>query len=141
MADQQDQALGYVWQSAEHGQWAPSGKVSPAIDVDSHNRAVEAAELARWGGRPDGAIGYYAVTERETGNREYGQFRARVMGCPVIVKTWIGTVIGHGVVTAAYQHNFGGRFVAITVHGTNGARYHGRASYDNGTCVRLHRAK
>lgn len=42
---------------------------------------------------------------------------------------------------AIYRHNFGGRFISLTVRGTNGARYSGRASYDWGQCVRLRRAK
>lgn len=31
--------------------------------------------------------------------------------------------------------------VSIRVRGTNGAIYYGRASWDNGTCIWLHKAK
>ena len=57
------------------------------------------------------------------------------------VKTWDEVQLG--VITSAhvYRHNRGGRFVSLRMIGTNGATYHGRASWDNGTAIRLRKAK
>lgn len=57
------------------------------------------------------------------------------------VTTWLGTVIGRITYLTVYRHNFGGRFISLSVQGTNGAVYYGRASWDSGTCVNLRRAK
>jgi hypothetical protein len=57
------------------------------------------------------------------------------------VTTWTGEVLGAITSARVYPHNFGGRFVAITVKGTNGAIYHGRASYDNASCIWLRKAR
>jgi len=54
------------------------------------------------------------------------------------------TVTRSGFVPAnviSQRRNLGGRFISLRVQGTNGARYHGRASYDWGQCVWLRRSK
>lgn len=58
-----------------------------------------------------------------------------------VVTLWTGEVIGRITSARVYTNNFGGRLVAIRVTGTNGAKYYGRASWDNGNCIVLHRAK
>lgn len=114
-------AVGYVFASTEHGQYDPAGQVHVA-DVDAHNRQVEAEELARWTEAPARMLGYYD----EASNT---------------VRTWLGTSLGTIVRWRVYRHNFGGQMVAMTVQGTNGARYYGRASFDTGTCVWLRKGR
>lgn len=40
-----------------------------------------------------------------------------------------------------YRHNFGGRFVAITARDEAGQLWHGRASFDGGDLITMHRSK
>lgn len=96
----------------------PSGqRIDPAVVAD-HNAAIERAELRTWRDQPSHAFAYY---DEKTSR----------------VTTWLGTSLGRIDRWKVYRHNFGGRLVAIHVVGTNGASYHGRASYDHGTCIRL----
>lgn len=111
-------------------------------DTDAHNKAVEQAELTAWRDQPDRQLGYYAFPAeltRPTPRYYRANFHPLVAGATVT--TWMGTVIG--VITEAnvYPHNFGARIVSLTMRGTNGAMYHGRASWDNGSCISLRRAK
>jgi hypothetical protein len=53
------------------------------------------------------------------------------------VSNWPGHVMGEIIAASVYSHNFGGRFVSLRVRMFNGAIYHGRASWDNGTCINL----
>jgi hypothetical protein len=89
---------------------------------DDRNAAIEAAELARWATAPAEQVAYYRFADDT-------------------VTTWRGVVIGRIVSANVYRHNFGGRFVSVRVMGTNGAEYHGRASWDNGTVIRLRRVR
>jgi hypothetical protein len=57
------------------------------------------------------------------------------------VSTWRGVRLGTITAARVYRHNFGARMVAVTVQGTNGAQYYGRASYDHGQCITLHKRK
>jgi hypothetical protein len=57
------------------------------------------------------------------------------------VTTWRGVTLGTITSARVYPHNFGSRMLAITVRGTNGAEYYGRASYDWGQCVTLRRRR
>jgi hypothetical protein len=110
--------------------------------TSTHNAAVEARVLAEWATRPANAVGYFSFPSEDefaarTGPR---QWRASVFpyrnGAPVT--TWMGTVIGSVMSALVYRHNLGGRFVSLTIMGTNGATYSGRASWDNGNCINLH---
>lgn len=103
--------------------FTPNG--TPNIDPttsDARNRDLERAELARWNERPTVHLAYYDDKTR-------------------VVSTWLGTQIGTITTCHIYRHNFGARMITLTVQGNNGAQYHGRASYDNGTCIRLRRCK
>lgn len=81
---------------------------------------------------------------RETYTRSFAPLLGDKRGNPqqwANVTTWSGSLLGYIVDAKVYAHNFGGRMVSLTVQGTNGARYYGRASYDRGTVVRLRRMK
>ncbi len=86
------------------------------------NAVIERAELDHWKTQPDVMLAYYDISK-------------------VKVTTWPGTMLGTITYSRVYRHNFGGRFVALRVHGNNGAEYYGRASYDWGQCVRLRKVK
>jgi hypothetical protein len=130
--------------------FTPNGTqgITPA-ENDDRNKTIERAELARWQTAPDTFVAYYTFPQgtdarvnrfAELKQRNYelwcaGETRAGDASCT----TWLGTKIGTIVSARVYRHNLGGRFVCLQVRGTNGASYYGRASWDNGTVVRLRR--
>lgn len=98
---------------------------------DAQQTEVEQRVLADWRMRPQKAIAYYGIAtpaEAEAGVRSG-------------VHTFLGTRLGTIIRSRVFRHNFGARFIAIRVRATNGAEYYGRASYDWGNAVILHRAK
>ncbi len=111
----------------------------PVAGLEERNRAIERAELALWAECPARFVAYYRLPS-DIGPRPYRKaFVPSVVGATVA--TWLGTGLGQVVKARVYSHNRGGRSISLRVQGTNGAAYHGRASYDNGTVVRLHKAK
>ncbi len=82
-----------------------------------------------------------AATERANrGNRNYRPtFAPNLTGATV--SNWPGSTLGTIVSASVYRHNFGGRFVAIRARMFNGVEYVGRASWDNGSCIRMRRAQ
>jgi hypothetical protein len=104
-----------------------------------HNANMERAELAQWSERPDLFTAYFTFPNDKTG----GPYRRSF--CPSIVDarvtTWPGTIIGRITDARVFAHNFGGRVVWLSVTGTNGAEYHGRASWDNGNVIALRKVK
>ena len=102
---------GYVFDFGGR-KYDPNGAVQVS-DVETHNRAVEAAELATWAAQPDRWIVY--VDAHYAGAN---------------VKTWIGTVIGTITYANTFHHNFGSRMTTIRFRGTNGATYAGRFGSD-----------
>jgi hypothetical protein len=120
--------------------YTPNGTPGIApVDNADRNQAIETAEPAIWQDRPLRMAAYYRFPHVESGGLYRRHFNPPTTGA--VVTTWRGAVIGHIIAARVYWHNFGGRFVALTVRGTNGATYYGRASWDNGTVVRLHRSK
>ncbi len=115
--------------------------IAPEHNAD-RNAAIERAELAAWDAKPDRMLAYFKFPNDDPSNahRRFWRdaFYPTLTGAHVT--TWPGTRIGTITAARVYRHNFGGRFVAITVKGTNGATYHGRASWDNGSCVILRRS-
>jgi hypothetical protein len=111
--------------------------------TDTHNAAVEARELAVWATRPDNAVGYFRFPSEDEFETRSGSRQYRASFFPyrngATVTTWLGTTIGTVLSAHVYRHNLGGRFVSLTIMGTNGATYSGRASWDNGTCINLRR--
>lgn len=117
-----------------------------AVNNDQRNRLIDRAALESWAAAPDRFIAYYHVPNVRRGTERY---RGRTIhNAPISidlagarVTTWLGAELG--VITRArlYWHNFGGRFIAITVRGNNGACYHGRASWDWGSVIRLRKCK
>lgn len=123
--------------------YTPNGTagIDPAAS-DARNRAMEADELAAWAGQPDHFVGYYdfpAMTSPDRPSPWRQGFEPRLAGSRVT--TWLGSELGRITKARVYTNNFGARLVSITVHGSNGATYHGRASWDWGSIVRLHRSK
>lgn len=102
--------------------YTPDGTHVDPHHVEAHNAQIEAIVEAIWHGQPDHMVAYY-----DTRNQT--------------ITTWRGTVLGRITSSHVYRHNFGGRFISLSVVGTNGARYHGRGSYDGGSSVRLHRTR
>lgn len=115
----------------------------PVQQNADRNAAIERAELTRWAAQPDDALGYYTIAPAVM-----AQYARAGHPTPAIldpthgtVTTWLGTVIGRITSARVYRHNFGGRMLAITMLGTNGARYYGRASWDHGTVVHLRKSR
>jgi hypothetical protein len=90
------------------------------IGTDGRNRVTSARELEIWATVPVIWSGYYTSDS---------------------VMTWMGDKLGTIIESRVYRHNFGGRMISMRVRGTNGAIYSGRASYDWGTCINLHKVK
>lgn len=121
-----------------------------ASENSERNAKIERAELKQWAEAPSTfAPAYYHFPSEEQGGRPY---RDRFIPClyryerdvritTAYVSTWLGTRIGTITSARVYRHNMGHRFVSLRVHGTNGAEYHGRASWDCGQCVTLRRVK
>ena len=139
--------------------FTPNGSTVSAEENTARNAAIQAAEIAHWATQPEEMIGYYHFPA-ESGTlfgrvRSYrAEFRPTLFSyinqdtpdAPgtaqhATVSTWLGVTIGQITSARVYRHNFGGRFVSIRVTGTNGAEYHGRASYDNGSVIRLRKAR
>lgn len=141
--------------------FTPNG--TPAIapaENDARNEAIQTAELTHWQRRPEvfGPAYFHFPAEalplfgRPRPYREnfapclHTYINASKPGDPGVdhvayVSTWLGARIGVITDARVYRHNFGARMVAITVKGSNGAVYHGRASWDNGQVIRLRRQK
>ena len=102
---------GYVFDFGGR-QYDPNGTVQVS-DVDTHNRAVEAAELATWATQPDRWIVYVDLVNMR-------------------VTTWLGTELGtlRACHVWTFRHNFGSRMTTIRFRGTNGATYAGRFGSD-----------
>lgn len=133
-----------------HGTFSPDGKVPVTPEEAAKiNEETNAAELAHWATKPDTfAPAYYTFSaEPMLADRRYRKaFTPRIghdglNDHPATVSTWRGTIIGRIISARVYGHNFGGRVVSIRVRGTNGATYYGRASWDNGSVIRLRKAK
>lgn len=132
--------------------------ITPA-ENEERNKAIEQAELAEWDMRPRHQLAYFHFPAEES--PLFGKSRVwreifrpllhsyvnQDADCPTgranmaTVTTWTGRMLGTIIDAHVYRHNLGGRFVYLRVRGTNGAEYYGRASYDGGSCIQLHRAK
>lgn len=129
----------------EGNAYTPNQTDVPAELADSHNQAIERAELARWVQMPGTMLAYFHFPTEDgfppiLHPRLYrSTFYPSIAGA--LVKTWPGTVLGTITYARVYRHNFGGRMVSLRVRGTNGASYYGRGSWDNGQCVLLRRMK
>jgi hypothetical protein len=110
-----------------------------ASEAESHNAALLALELERWNTLPDRQLAYFHFPSEKGGGQYRQSFYPNTRGAYVTL--WPGNLIGRIVSASVHGHNFGGRMVSLTVEGTNGAKYYGRASYDNGTCIWLRKAR
>jgi|SRR6185295_7320262 len=127
--------------------YTPNGAVdvTPA-DVDAINAETNGAELAHWKTAPElFAPAYYVFPAETQGGLYRASFRPLLGGFNTdkraIVTTWQGSELGYISDARVYRGNFGGRIVALRVRGNNGANYYGRASWDNGSIIRLRRVK
>lgn len=127
--------------------YTPNGTAGlPVVGNDARNELIDRAALQAWAERPDQFVAYYHTPNVRKGVEHY---RGRIIHNSAVsidrtgaeVRTWLGASLG--VITSArlYRHNFGGKFIALTVKGSNGATYHGRASWDNGNVIRLRKGK
>lgn len=148
--------------------FTPNGTAVAAEDNTDRNAAIEQWELAEWRMRPRAMMAYFHFPA--DGAHTFGPtpgfpYRCAVCGVerhlsPELcsrtrqyrdayrpnlyrarVTSWPGSELGTIVEANVYRHNYGHRFISLKVRGTNGAMYHGRASFDWGQCVRLHRSK
>jgi len=119
--------------------FTPDQTVVTVEQNDERNAAIEQAELAEWRMRPRHTLAYYHFpADQAAGPRPYrALFFPRLTGARVT--TWLGSVLGTITRARVYPHNRGGRFISVHVRATNGAEYHGRTSYDGGSCIVLHR--
>lgn len=107
------------------------------------NAAVESSELAYWRERPEHFSPAYYCFPHEGKAVSPPVYRSSFYPPlnEATVTTWQGSTLGTIIHAIVYRHNFGGRMVSLTVRGTNGATYHGRASWDYGNVVRLRKVK
>lgn len=152
---------GHLITFAGHGTYSPDGKVdvTPA-DAATITTDTNAAELAHWHTKPEYFAPAYFEFPAEQNvilgvPRSYrANFTPNLCsyinqskpGDPgtalhAVVKTWHGSLLGRITSARVYRHNFGGRIVSLRLTGTNGATYYGRASWDNGSLIRLRRMK
>ena len=117
----------------------PNGSAVSSAENASRNEAIRLAELEHWTGQPDRMQAYYSFTHEPKVYQSAFYPLAYGYGQDCKVTTWLGDRLGQIISAHVYLHNFGGRFVALRVKATNGAEYYGRASYDWGSCVTLHR--
>lgn len=120
--------------------YTPNGAHVAADKVEEHNKRIETRELAIWKEQPERFVGYYSFpAENDRAGKTY-----RRSFCPLLTGarlcTWTGVQLGVITKASVHPNNFGGRLVSLTVQGSNGAIYHGRASYDGGDFIRLRRA-
>ena len=97
----------------------PGPLVDP-VTTEGRHTALEAIELADWQTAPASFVGYYTTKT---------------------VSTRSGTVIGTVLSYTIYTGHSGGRLITLRMRGTNGAEYWGRASYDNGSVVKLRKVR
>jgi hypothetical protein len=127
--------------------FTPNGTTNVSVtDSDTRNKAMEQGELAEWQTAPDRFLAYYRFPTDSHTKRYQASWRAEPSPFApdsrgAIVTTWLGTKLGDITSARVYRHNFGSRMVAITVKATNGATYHGRASWDHGECITLRKSK
>jgi hypothetical protein len=115
------QTVGYVYTFAGHGPFAPEGAVPmTTAQVEEHNAALEADELAQWQACPAVFAAY--VTDKG-------------------VHTWRGVKLGKIKHQSSYRNNLGARITCITIIGTNGAIYSGRYGSDWSQLVRLRKRR
>lgn len=118
--------------------YTPNGRIDPAT-VDSHNAALEAAELAHWATAPD-RFAVYIVKKTDS------NFRAMGIGNGPetwhMAETWTGKRLSDGRVSISrFRTNISRNMVAVRFKGTNGATYYGRYGADWSQLCRVRKAK
>lgn len=113
---------------------------APSFTAETYrNQLVESANLAEWSSCPDVMVAYYNFP-CDFSLRLYRQaLYPSLIGATV--STWLSSPIGDIIRARVYTNNIGARIVSMRVRGSNGAEYHGRASWDGGNVVRLRRVK
>lgn len=101
--------------------YTPDGRADIA-DVEAHNTAIEAAELAAWAAKPEYFYGY--VSDKPD------------------LTTFCGKALGR-ITRRKYYRNYltGYRMCIVWISGNNGARYCGRFGSDWSQFVRIRRVK
>lgn len=116
--------------------------VDLAMDAETRNRQAERDELRRWANAPGIHVAYFFPLGDGVGHSGTQPYRDTFWPSirDAVVTTWLGTRLG--VITSAkVTTGILGRLVSMRVTGTNGARYYGRASWDNGNVITLRKLK
>lgn len=137
---------GYIFDF--HGtQFTPDGPVS-VTSTEAHNREVEASELAAFAQGPDHWHGYVSHPDRDdawqktTRPRTSGLADNMYRAYPrIVVKTWLGTVLGTGRLTGLSRGFYGARIAHIRIKAINGSVYIGKYGVDGGSFIRLRKAR
>lgn len=117
-----------------------NGHTLTVAEAEAYNKSLTDQELAHWSTSPDRfAPAYYTFPHEQAGGPYRPTFNPHLGSATVT--TFTGAHLGRIVRARIYRHNFGARMVSITVVGTNGAHYVGRASWDNGSVIRLRKTK
>ena len=111
--------------------YTPNPDGPGVTNVNAHNDALEAAELAQWATAPDRFAGYIAETPEPRGVSINERF----------LTTWRGVKLGKVIAWRVYRNNLGARVAAVRIRGNNGAEYYGRMGVDWNQLIRLRRAK
>jgi hypothetical protein len=114
-------------------------KVGPS-EVDAHNAAQEAAELAVWATAPD-RFAVYIVKKTDPTMRALNSAEWKPETW-YIATTWRGVQLSKGrVAISRFSTNISRNMVAVRFQGTNGAEYHGRYGADWSQLCRVRKAK
>jgi hypothetical protein len=119
--------------------FTPEGKAD-IPDLDAHNRALEASELSAWALCPDRFHCYITDSVAES-------FKVTTwLGTSLSITnykatTWLGTPLGSIIRATSYRNNFGASIRHVTIHGTNGAFYHGSFGSDWSQFCRIRKMK
>lgn len=110
-------------------------------NIHETNMSLSQSALEDWAKYPPIFCAYYNIpSESPRPGRLYR--REFAVNCEhATVTLWTGEPIGRILRARVYTSSIGGRIVTMIVQGTNGYRYHGRASWDNGNAILLRRMK
>lgn len=103
--------------------FTPDG-VKPIADIETHNKTLEANELAHWETKPSAWQVY--ITEKD-GRR--------------LAATWLGTRLGDVVEHRSFRTNVSRNMVSVRIRATNGAVYYGRYGADWSQLCRVRKVK
>jgi hypothetical protein len=102
--------------------FTPNQTPLATADVEAHNAALLAGEIAEWATQPDRFAGYVVEATDPCNPRDTRPKAGAHRRCTLT--TWTGDLIGHGDVCATWNA-LQGWLWRVTIRGTNGAAYWG----------------